>query len=251
MWHALILQTRLYADLQQALGCVLHHRPEGASDQEAASRGMRLRAMEGLYGTFLSFNPLRSPTGGYLSAISISGRRNTALDPRFVHSSEINDSRSTFDTAHYLYGITVTVKELTGTQSTYNVVRSLPVKGLKDGISMKTGHAAEHILLTFEGMALEDDGTFEDYSIINGSTLHQILDTSSDRASDTITFWVKTLTRKTITVEPLYKHAIFAPERMLIERFYCASQVSHVYLIKSSIPSTQIHFYLNLFTHLQ
>jgi hypothetical protein len=41
-----------------------------------------------------------------------------------------------------------------------------PVKGLKDGTSMKTGHAAEHIRLTFEGMALEDDGAFEDYSII-------------------------------------------------------------------------------------
>jgi hypothetical protein len=131
MWRALILETRLYADFQQALGCVLYHRPGGASDQEAASRGMRLRAMEGLYGAFFSSNPLGSPLfGGFSSAISVSGRRNTALDPRFVHSSEINDSESIFNTARYQYGtITVTVKELTGAQSTYDVVRSLPCEG--------------------------------------------------------------------------------------------------------------------------
>jgi hypothetical protein len=27
MWHAATLDSRLYADLQKALGCVLHHRP--------------------------------------------------------------------------------------------------------------------------------------------------------------------------------------------------------------------------------
>ena len=35
------------------------------SDEEAASRGMRLRAMEGLYGAFFSSNPLGSSTGGF------------------------------------------------------------------------------------------------------------------------------------------------------------------------------------------
>ena len=38
IWHAAILDTQFYASLQEALGVVIHHRPEGASDKEAAQR---------------------------------------------------------------------------------------------------------------------------------------------------------------------------------------------------------------------
>jgi|TARA_R110002060_G_scaffold27509_8_gene37363 hypothetical protein len=48
IWHAAILDTQFYASLQEALGVVIHHRPEGASDKEAAQRTKRLSVMEGV-----------------------------------------------------------------------------------------------------------------------------------------------------------------------------------------------------------
>ncbi|KAH7411385.1 hypothetical protein BKA64DRAFT_380163 [Cadophora sp. MPI-SDFR-AT-0126] len=60
LWHAAILDTQLYAGLQDALGLVIHHRPEGASDKEAEQRARRLSVMEGIYKTFFSTKPLES-----------------------------------------------------------------------------------------------------------------------------------------------------------------------------------------------
>jgi hypothetical protein len=58
IWHAAILDTRFYAELQEELGCVLHHRPAGGSDEEAEARRMRLTSMEALYGVYFSAKPL-------------------------------------------------------------------------------------------------------------------------------------------------------------------------------------------------
>ncbi|CZR60727.1 uncharacterized protein PAC_10623 [Phialocephala subalpina] len=58
LWHAAILDTRLYADLQDALGVVLHHRPSGASEQETELRAKRLTAMKAMYSAFFSTDPL-------------------------------------------------------------------------------------------------------------------------------------------------------------------------------------------------
>ncbi|KAF4618981.1 hypothetical protein G7Y89_g14866 [Cudoniella acicularis] len=57
LWHAAILDTRFYAELQKALGCVLHHRPEGASDNEAEARKLRLASMEALYTVYFTSKP--------------------------------------------------------------------------------------------------------------------------------------------------------------------------------------------------
>lgn len=58
LWHAAILDTRFYADLQGALGVVLHHRPYGASEQESEQREKRLTAMKAMYKAFFSTHPL-------------------------------------------------------------------------------------------------------------------------------------------------------------------------------------------------
>jgi hypothetical protein len=55
-----ILDTNFYADLQAALGLILHNQPSGASDQEAESRGKRLTVMKAIYNAFFLTNPLRS-----------------------------------------------------------------------------------------------------------------------------------------------------------------------------------------------
>ena len=58
MWHAAILDTKFYADLQSALGIVLHHNPSGASEQQTAQREKRLSTMRSLYRNFFATDPL-------------------------------------------------------------------------------------------------------------------------------------------------------------------------------------------------
>jgi hypothetical protein len=59
LWHAAILDTRLYAYLQDPLGLVLHHRPSGASEQESKQREKRLTFMKTIYHMYFSTEPLR------------------------------------------------------------------------------------------------------------------------------------------------------------------------------------------------
>ncbi|PMD45493.1 hypothetical protein L207DRAFT_629947 [Hyaloscypha variabilis F] len=62
MWHAAILDTKLYAMVQSAFGLHLHHRPSGACDQESELRKKRLVATKAMYSAFFSTNPLeRAP----------------------------------------------------------------------------------------------------------------------------------------------------------------------------------------------
>ena len=58
LWHAAILDTKFYADLQSAMGVVLHHRPSGAPEQESEPREKRLKKMSAMYTAFFSTNPL-------------------------------------------------------------------------------------------------------------------------------------------------------------------------------------------------
>ena len=53
-----MLNTRFYAELQNALGVTLHHRPWGASEQEAEPRKKRLAAMKSMYKAMFSGEPL-------------------------------------------------------------------------------------------------------------------------------------------------------------------------------------------------
>jgi len=57
LWHAAILDTKFYTDLQNSL-LVLHHRPAGASAQESEQREKRLATMKALYKVFFSADPI-------------------------------------------------------------------------------------------------------------------------------------------------------------------------------------------------
>ncbi|KAK7179656.1 ubiquitin-like protein 1 [Paraphaeosphaeria sporulosa] len=52
LWHAAVLDTEFYAQLQSALGVKLRHNPKGASEQDFNNRQKRLTRMAALYKTF-------------------------------------------------------------------------------------------------------------------------------------------------------------------------------------------------------
>lgn len=58
MWHAAVLDTELYADLQANLEMTLHHRLSGASAEEKKAHIMRRQTMITLYRQFFSDEPI-------------------------------------------------------------------------------------------------------------------------------------------------------------------------------------------------
>lgn len=57
MWHAAILNTKFYEELQSSLGATLHHNPAGAEDADRKNRQTRLENMKATYCHFFDKEP--------------------------------------------------------------------------------------------------------------------------------------------------------------------------------------------------
>lgn len=153
LWHAAILDTQLYADMQAALGLVLHHRPSGASERESEDREVRLAAMKALYTAFFLTEPLERS--------SPQPRRHTQRKrPRLLERTQ---------------PISIFVLNPTGKTLTVKVDGQATLDELKETIQDITDITPDSQRLIFAGKQLEDGGTLEDYGIRNGDTLHVML----------------------------------------------------------------------------
>ena len=145
LWHAAILDTKLYADLQEALGLVLHHRPSGASDQESEHREKRLTVMEAIYRASFSTEPL--------------GRAPLQTSPP-QPGPRYRDTIS-------IFVITMTEKKHKLTIGMEAIIGD--VKRLIHSIDGTPVHGQR---LIYAGRSLDDSRTVESYSIPNESTLY-------------------------------------------------------------------------------
>ena len=69
MWHAAILNTKLYERLQQQMGMKIHHEPSGALPEDAVGRAIRRNNMANVYRMKYKSDPLIQPSAFSTTAV--------------------------------------------------------------------------------------------------------------------------------------------------------------------------------------
>lgn len=143
LWHAAVLDTQFYANLQAALGLTLHHRPSGALPQNKEAREIRLSAMKSLYRSIFGSDPLE-----YTNQV--------------LNGAQPGDPSG---------GIQVFITGVGGEQK-HIVAENLRVGRLKNTIYEQVGLPAYNQRLFFAGRQLEDFQTLRGCGIRDQDTLH-------------------------------------------------------------------------------
>lgn len=143
LWHAAILDTQFYVDLQAALGLILHHRPVGAHDEEIEQRKKRLSAMKALYYQFFS--------------IKLHDSELKPLPPRSVTNSEVR----------------LVCKIRGGRIVQISVKRNTTLCEIIDILDPMIGVKSYHQALRANGLELQDDNiTANQYNLKDGDLIH-------------------------------------------------------------------------------
>ncbi|MAD84988.1 MAG: hypothetical protein CL912_18675 [Deltaproteobacteria bacterium] len=185
LWHAAILDTRFYADLQAVLKVTLHHRPSGGSlaFEEASARQKRLKTMKAIYKAHFSTDPIE------LTLDQVSSR----LAAQIANRPEI----------------TIFARSLTGAITNITLPRDATVGQFKDELYLNMGIHPDRLRVIFGDVSLiDDEALLSSYSIENKSTVHFVpkptpeLSTrlpapNPSRAADVIQVFVRCLSGKT------------------------------------------------------
>ena len=177
LWHAIILDTQLYIEVQDALGYTLHHRPSGASEEESELREKRLTVMKSIYRTYFLTDPLES-------APPRRPRRLQHLMKSIYRACFLTDhlgsARPTQPGRLQLFSnlrnpIAISVKTTTGMETTMTVGKRTTIDGVKSAIQDSMGIPPDQQRLIYAGKLLENGRTLEHYGIDNDAVLYLLL----------------------------------------------------------------------------
>lgn len=145
MWHAAILDTKFYNDLQISLGLTLHHNPSGASEAQTEEREWRLSMMSTLYKSFFGYNP----------------RQVRSQHPRHSTHDQVDDSQL----------FQIFCQSTTGRTYTFKVSPSTTIDDFKWMVRDRTGMPPDLQCIIYSGKILQDGATLADYAIPKEATL--------------------------------------------------------------------------------
>lgn len=146
LWRALILDTQLYANLQQALGLTLHRLPNDDLQRQHQSREIIYRrTLEWIYSLF--------------------GSRPLIIDNLRSRSKRLEGT----------YKIFVHTLHVTGKRLVFDVLPTLRVSELKEMFFHQEHSPMEIQRFIYLGEQLEDHHTLSYYKICNESKLHMVL----------------------------------------------------------------------------
>ena len=159
LWHAAILNTKLYIALQSALGIFLQYRPSGASSQENEIREKRVQMMSAIYRTAFWNNPVRLSD------------HQPGFDPsqQFSRSALFQFSRRSGNP------ITIEIATLQPKTFSLNVDSFDTICCIKSKISEREGLPHGQQRLLWSGREVGNGMTLRECGIKTGSKLHVVL----------------------------------------------------------------------------
>lgn len=159
LWHSIILDTRVYADLQDALGLLLvHHRPAGAKRAESVQRTQRLTAMESIYAAFFVKKPIKL-TSHPTEPLALDPLPAQPTPPRFP------ETRAT-------QPITIAIKIPWRSSMKLKTRSTEKIHKLIQSISNSINKPFDSLHLTRRGCPLSPDRTLGYYGIEDGDGLY-------------------------------------------------------------------------------
>lgn len=188
LWHAAILNTAFYRDLQVALGITIDHNPDGATDGNVEGRRDWMRT---IYRGFFKVDPLDKSeaddvvvaqdvvvvdelarkTRGIKRGASESEHQHTRVSKRTSlpapATTPINsaDSHSEFQ---------IFIISWSGSMITININDDMLISTLALRIGDREGVPVNQFYLIFGGKPLHDDRTVRDYHVAKESILHMM-----------------------------------------------------------------------------
>lgn len=170
LWHAAILDTKLYADLQSAMGVVLHHRPSGAPEQESEPREKRLKKMSAMYTAFFSTNPLgvsAQPHPSLQPNLSEAHLISKApLHPSLLPQPNVIKTNSVPDET-----LSIDVLIFNGMELRFKVRTRTSARCIMRAIEEKTDISGTTLRIFFDGRRLEDGDTVGFVNMKDGDTI--------------------------------------------------------------------------------
>lgn len=173
LWHAIILDTQVYSDLQDALGLTLHHRPSGAKRNDPAQQDQRLAAMEAIYVAFFSDKPLQLKPLLVSKPIKLPVFSKTPLQltSSIASSPMLYPVSSKTQTSVEYIRIRITTNA-TGRAYFVRAKSSTKIFQLLQGTCSVNNLSMAGSKLSFNGENLRQDRTVGDYGIVDGDNLN-------------------------------------------------------------------------------
>lgn len=167
LWHAAILNTKLYDQLQQEYGIKIHHNPEGASQtaSETNKRQKRLVEMKKWYKLLWNEDPLEEKSDAL-------EENNHVVEERSFKPENTNSVSPGVILAE---PVVIFVKSTTGKMHNINVSLDSTVLKLKQLIQEVDGIPVDQQILVYGFRQLHNNDSLKSYNIGRETIVHAVL----------------------------------------------------------------------------